>query len=357
MAARYSLAVELTAHCNQKCTYCYNAWRDDNGADLAGERGARLLARVARVLDAIAFDHVTLTGGEPFSSADVWALLDLLAARDLPVQLISNGGLIDGPVAERLAGYRPRFVQLTLDGPDAALHEAHVGKGHYERTLRGARALVEAGVTLVGCVVITRANAARVGEILERWRELGARHVALSRFSPAGYAARHAAALLPTRSDLLVAFGQAAAFGRAHSIALSATMPIPPCVLDPADYAPVSFGHCPIGTDMQELALGPDGRLRNCTLHEQPIDPADVIDADVAALLESPEVREYRRRTPDFCRGCLHESTCGGGCGASAIALLGDHARRLPDPVVWQHVDEAFGARLRDGRRRLEVIA
>jgi radical SAM protein with 4Fe4S-binding SPASM domain len=356
---RYSLAVELTAHCNQKCTYCYNAWREDNGAELAGERGERLLSRVARVVEAIAFDHVTITGGEPFSSADVWPLLDLLKARDLEAQIISNGGLIDASVAERLAGYRVRFVQLTLDGPDAELHEAHVGKGHFARTLRGARALVEARVPLVGCVVITRANAASVGAILTRWHDLGARHMALSRFSPAGYATRHAATLLPSRSDLVVAFGQAAAFGRAHpKVVLSATMPVPPCVLEPADYAPVTFGHCPIGTEMQELALGPDGRLRHCTLHEEPIDATDVLEADVAALVASPRLRDYRRRTPEFCRGCLHEQTCGGGCGASAIAMLGDHDQRLPDPIVWQHVDDAFGERLRhEGRRHLEVIA
>ena len=133
-------------------------------------------------------------------------------------------------------------------------------------------------------------------------------------------------------------------------------MPIPPCVLEPADYAPVTFGFCPVGTEMQELALGPDGRLRNCTLHEQPIGPADVLDADVARMLESPRVTEYRKQTPAFCRGCIHEETCGGGCGAAAIALLGDHPRRLPDPVVWQHVDDDFAERLRR-RRHLEVIA
>ena len=27
----YAIAIEVTAHCQQKCDYCYNAWRGDNG--------------------------------------------------------------------------------------------------------------------------------------------------------------------------------------------------------------------------------------------------------------------------------------------------------------------------------------
>ena len=30
----HSLAIELTAFCNQRCDYCYNAWREDGGASL-----------------------------------------------------------------------------------------------------------------------------------------------------------------------------------------------------------------------------------------------------------------------------------------------------------------------------------
>ena len=49
-----------------------------------------------------------------------------------------------------------------------------------------------------------------------------------------------------------------------------------------------------------------------------------------------------------------------GGCGAAAEWVLG-HARRFPDPVVFQHVDDEFSARLEAERadpkkRRLEVV-
>jgi MoaA/NifB/PqqE/SkfB family radical SAM enzyme len=48
-----SIAIELTASCNQKCDYCYNEWREDGGKTLHGgcssdEQGRRSMARVER---------------------------------------------------------------------------------------------------------------------------------------------------------------------------------------------------------------------------------------------------------------------------------------------------------------------
>jgi len=267
----HSIAIELTAYCNQKCTYCYNPWREDNGDSLDETSGEQLLARCDKLLRAFEIDHVTITGGEPFSRTVLWPLLDRFAEADVGVQIISNGGLVTQRVAGRLAPYGVRYVQITLNGPEAALHEAHVGEGHFDKTIRGIEALREAGVPVVGCVVVTRKNAPVLDAILARFAALDVRQIALSRFSPAGYAVDHAAALLPSRGDLIEAFDQALPWARDRGMFISCTMPVPPCMLEVADYAPMQFGHCPIGTSMQELALGPDGKLKNCTLHDTAI--------------------------------------------------------------------------------------
>lgn len=358
----YSVAIELTPHCNQKCDYCYNAWREDNGTGLRQPTTDSLLGRVAKLLDAIEVERVTLTGGEPFTRHDLFEVLDLLRERRTPVQMISNGGVVTDALAARLAPYNVSYVQITLNGPDAELHEDHVGKGHFEKTLAGIRSLRAHGVTVVGCVVVTRKNAHRLGEILELWGSLGVTHIALSRFSPAGYAVDHVAALLPGRSDLIAAFDQALPFARDRGFSISVTMPVPPCAIDNDAYAPLRFGFCPIGTAVQEFALGPDGRLRNCTLHGTPLDDRDILDpaVDVREVLKSPVVTEYRKQLPSFCEGCLHADSCGGGCGAAAFWVLGS-ARAFPDPVLWQHVDDDFGAHLQrlrsDGKRHLATIA
>ena len=364
-----AIAVELTAHCNQKCDYCYNDWRDDDGASLTGTGGEAVVARVRKLLDALDIDHFTLTGGEPMSRPELWPLLDLLRERKVGVQMISNGGLVTSAVAARLAGYDLRYVQITLNGADAELHGAHVGgEGHFDKTLRGIRLLRDAGVPVVGCVVVTRKNARHLGAILELWHELGVRHIALSRFSPAGYARSYVAELLPSRADLIEGFEQAVPYGRDRDMRLTCTMPVPPCVLEWKDYAPIEFGVCAIDTSMQELALGPDGKLRNCTLHATAIGGvSDILDpsVDLAALLGAPEIKDYKKTLPAFCEGCLHANTCGGGCGAASEWVLG--SRGLPDPFLWQHVDDDFGealerdragggAPLAEGKRRLEVI-
>ena len=360
-----SLALEVTAHCQQKCGYCYNAWREDNGQGVDPAPGKRLLARVTKLLDALDVDHVTVTGGEPFARKDVFELFDLLRSRGVGIQIISNGGLVDDALAARLAPYRVSYVQITLDGPTPELHEEHVGSGHFEPTLAGIRALRAHGVPVVGCMVVTRKNAHHVGETLALFESLGVKSLALSRFSPAGYAAKQVAELLPSRSDLLVAFRQAIPFAKG-GMRITCTMPVPPCTVETEELAPLQFGTCAIGTSMQELALGPDGRLRHCTLHAGRLGgDRDVLDEDVdpAAIVTGSEIRDYKKTLPSFCEGCLHASTCGGGCGAASEWVLG--SRALPDPLVWQHVDDDFAARLArareeraaSGRRHLEVIA
>lgn len=363
----YSVAVEVTAHCQQKCAYCYNAWREDNGAGMEAGSAKKLRARVEKLLASVDLDHVTITGGEPFARRDLFELLDLVKASGVGIQIISNGGLVDDAVAQRLAPYGVSYVQVTLDGPTAELHDEHVGgEGHFAKTIAGIAALRRAGVPVVGCTVVTRKNAAYVAEILALFHSLGVRHIALSRFSPAGYAARHAAELLPSRDDLLVALRHAIPFAkgeRGEPMRVTCTMPVPPCAVEVEELAPLQFGVCAIGTSAQEFALGPDGRLRHCTLHGSGLGgDKDVLDpeVDIAAIVGGAEVKDYKRVLPDFCVGCSHASTCGGGCGAASEWVLG--SRKLPDPFVWQHVDEGFGERLARERavapkRRLEVIA
>lgn len=340
---RYALAIELTAFCNQKCGYCYNDFREDPGTVGSLPR-EELLGLVERALTEVDFEHVTLTGGEPFARPEVFDILEIVKRHGRSAIIISNGGLVTAAHAERLASLPVHFVQITLNGPTADLHEEHVGPGHFEPTLAGIRALRERGVGVAGSIVVTRKNARAVAETLAVFRDLGVTEVALSRYSPAGYAAGQVAELLPSRTDLLAALRQAEPFGAA-GMRLQVTLPVPPCVVDTADFPHITFSSCPIGTEAQELALGPRGELRNCTLHTEVL--GDARARSFADLVTSDPVAHYRDVTPEFCAPCPLKASCIGGCGAAAVAIFG---RREVDPFVAQHVDDAFAAQLKAAR-------
>lgn len=350
---RYALAIELTSHCNQRCSYCYNDWRADNGRSVGALAGADLLALIDRALSEVEFDHVTLTGGEPLARNDFFAMMDVCRARETDVFIISNGGLVSEAIAERLAGYSLRGIQITLNSTQPEDHDALVGGRHFAATIAGVQALVSQGVPVMGSIVVNRKNARIVGEILDLWRSLGVTSIALSRFSPAGYAAQHVAELLPSRSDMIAALEAAEQRGRDHEMDLQVTLPVPACVIEHADYPHVSFGGCPIGTQMQEFALGPRGELRSCTLHTESL--GDAKTTSLAELVDSPAVTAYRDVTPEFCAPCPLRESCLGGCGAAAASVLGDP--RGLDPFVAQHVDDAFAASLARARTRLPVVA
>ncbi len=330
----HSIALELTGFCNQTCSYCYNAFRDDGGAAVGSADAVTLLARLDRILDAVDLEHVTLTGGEPLASHDLFAVLDGLRRRGVRAQMISNAALVTDAIATRLARYRLMSVLVTLNGPRAEMHDPVVeGAGHFERTVSGIRALVAHRVPVQGSIVITRGNATVVGDTIALFASLGVRGVALSRFSPAGYAVQHARALMPSPADILVALAQAAPFVESHAMQLYATMPLPACVVPVERFPSIEMNQCPIGTARQEFALGPRGEIRHCALHVDPL-AGDVLDpsVDLAALFAPGDPHGHHAMLPAACEGCAHAPTCRGGCGAAAWWVHGDRSTR--DPFV-----------------------
>lgn len=341
-----ALALELTYACNQACAYCYNPTR---GSALSPPKTAAasepavelLLRRLQRLFAAWNVSIVTVTGGEPLNHSALFPLLDAIASRGKPIQLITNGTLVTDHLAKRLATYGLAAVQITLNGPTRELHREHVGRDSFNDAIRGASALVAQGVPVTGCVVVTRQNAARVAEIIQLWQGIGAKQIALSRFSPAGTSLGRMQSWLPRRQDLVTAFEQAHPFARA-GLPISCTVPVPACLLDQSLFAPIQFGQCAIGSPYQEFALGPDGALRLCTLHAGRLAGGrDVLDEDwdLSTVMSSPEVAGYRCQLPEFCQGCAVAPSCLGGCGASAI-YRGDGTPRALDPLIQQYFSE-----------------
>jgi MoaA/NifB/PqqE/SkfB family radical SAM enzyme len=226
--------------CNQNCSFCH-ARRPRE------ERGFVTRAR-DRISEAAA-DEIVLTGGEPTMRRDLAALIaHARASGAARVALETNAALIDGPMARafREAGLDRALVHLPRFGPE--LDELTRDPGGFEATLRGARALADAGVSIEASAPVVRSTARFVAEL------------------PAAVAAHGFAALelgvpaaSPDPSELLGLAEAAAIVARAEANArtvglvlrVSMDAPLPPCTFErPARVAHL-FSLTPGGRDRE----------------------------------------------------------------------------------------------------------
>ena len=122
-------------HCNLHCDYC--CVRSSPTARRR-ELGVERVRHIAREAPPLGVRELFVTGGEPFLLDDIDDIVIALAEA-APVTLLTNGMLLRGP---RLAALKrlPRdrvTLQISLDSPDPLLHDAHRGRGAWQRALEG----------------------------------------------------------------------------------------------------------------------------------------------------------------------------------------------------------------------------
>jgi len=335
MLKLHSIAIELTPRCNQRCVYCYNAWRGGDitaGQELSGEVIRRL---VDRILADAELEQITLSGGEPFLRTDIFDIIDHINARGLSVALISNEGLIGERCAEMLATRDVAYVQVTLAGPDADMHDSLCGAGAFDAVMRAITTLGSANVSVGGSLLCTHKNSGAALATLSLMYDAGVRsHFAFNRFNPSGHAVSHMRDLMPTRSDVLSAIQAADQFAKDRGLTIHCTMPIPHCMVSEEDYPNISFGQCSAGSDHAEYAVDSWGRLKLCPLQKQSI--GSLLETSLSDLLATGAAERFRSAIPEFCESCPQRAGCLGGCGAAAEWIFGQ-ADEL-DPFLAQHV-------------------
>ena len=156
--------------CNLSCTYCVA-----RSSPRAERRGLSMPVYRRLIDEALETDvrEVFLTGGEPFLLPDIGERLNYAAAR-LRTTVLSNAMLYQGRRREALEGIsRAVTFQVSLDGADAATHDAYRGAGSWEKTLAGIGTLQTLGFPLVIGSTETPVNSGRLDDLREFVARLG----------------------------------------------------------------------------------------------------------------------------------------------------------------------------------------
>lgn len=151
-------------HCNLACDYCVVA-----SSPRADPRSLGLERFCALADEAVAegFEELYVTGGEPFIDPDIVTMLQYASER-LATVVLTNAMLFTSRRAgelARLGGCERLVLQTSLDGADAATHDAWRGQGSWHKTLDGVAKAHALGLRVRVAMTETPANHGRIDEL------------------------------------------------------------------------------------------------------------------------------------------------------------------------------------------------
>jgi radical SAM protein with 4Fe4S-binding SPASM domain len=194
------IAWETTRRCPLHCRHCRGGARDEYyDGELSTEECLAVIDSIASFSSPI----LILTGGEPMAREDIYTLARYATDAGLRVVMAPCGLLITSETAEQLKTAGVQAISISIDGATPASHDAFRGVvGAYERTLRGLRHAIEAGIPFQINTTVTKDNVADLPAIHAMAASLGADKFDLFFLVPTGRGeALSGLALSPTEAE------------------------------------------------------------------------------------------------------------------------------------------------------------
>lgn len=350
-----SLDLEITSRCNQRCKYCYYFENEAvEYVDLPTEEWLNFIDELGQS----AVMNVTLQGGEPFMRKDIMALIERIVSNRMRFSILTNGTLVTQDLASFIAATgRCDLIQISLDGANAAVHDANRGKGSFEGALKGLHILQQFDLPIGVRVTITSHNVHQ----LDKTAKFLLEDLRLSSFgtNSAGYFGvchQHASELMLSVKERTVAMETLARLSKQYNSRITATA------------GPLSEYHfwrrMEKARSERELPFPNGGYLTACGCHTNSLavraDGAYIpcvmlahvelgrINHDplIKVWKDSSELNKLRTRQfiPltdfSFCSDCSYIPYCTGNCPGLAYNLIGEINHPSPNACLKMFIND-----------------
>lgn len=165
----------LTQGCNLACRHCWLSPKLDPKGDKYPVLPVELFETAIREAKPLGLSGVKLTGGEPLLHPEFTRLLEIVRREELGLTIETNGLLCTPEVAAEIARSPRRFVSVSMDGTDAATHDAIRGvSGSFEAARQAVRNLAAAKMSPQVIMTVMRCNAGQIEAMVRMAEDLGA---------------------------------------------------------------------------------------------------------------------------------------------------------------------------------------
>lgn len=332
------IAWEVTRSCNLACRHCRaEAHPEPYPGELDTVEAKALIDTFPQVGNPI----IIFTGGDPMLRPDVYELAAYAKERGLRCVMSPNGTLITPEKARRIAEAGIQRCSISIDGPDAASHDAFRGMpGAFSAALRGIEDLKRAGVAFQINTTVTKSNLEDFKKIFDLCERVGAAAWHIFLLVPMGRASDLEEEVITAQEyeDVLHWFYDFRKTTRMH---LKAT-----CA--PQYYRILRQRARAEGVPVTPAIFGMDAMTRGCLggtgfcfiSHVGQVQPCGYLTLDCGNVRETPFPEIWRHAKPFLqfrdqanykgkCGVCEFHNVCG-GCRARAWSMHGDYLEEEP---------------------------
>jgi radical SAM protein with 4Fe4S-binding SPASM domain len=326
----------ITDRCNLRCAHCYQDTY--NSEDLSYSQLLGIFEQYKGLIKQLNCEspfpvhgHMTITGGEPFIRKD---FLDLLEGihdnkEHIGFAILTNGILIDAPMASKLRELNASFVQVSIEG-SRDTNDTIRGPGAFERTVSALRHLVRERVHTFISFTAHQKNFFDFPAVARLGLQLEVTRVWSDRLIPWG----NGSAL----ESLMLSPDQTRRFFKimhtAHGEALRSF-----CRTEIAMHRALQFllaggtpYHCGAGHTL--ITVQPNGDLYPC--RRMPVRIGNLLEDSLVELYyKNSYLRALRDpiRISKGCEQCSFSKKCRGGLKCLSYAITGDPF--TADPGCW----------------------
>lgn len=279
------LQFELTGACNLKCKQCYN----DSGkktTSMTPEHWKEFSNKVADDLFS-----VTLSGGEPLLLGEqLFELMDIFAASNTWINIISNGFFIDRETARRLSKYALGWVEISIDSPHEEYHDYLRGvQGSWRKAVLAASYLASYNVPVFVGTCVTPKTLSDLDAMVKLAQEIGVRGLTLTKIFVSGRAYSHEKELILSEEETNKFIAKATKLKKATKdiIINFTTQTVQEALQDDTGT-----------TNYQVPIIRPDAKMRLSCF--EPIVVGDVLKEDILTLWERyKQIRAVLKSAPE----------------------------------------------------------
>lgn len=355
MRSPRSLIIEITARCNLRCRYCYFF---NNSAVEYRDLPADEWLKFFDELGSLGVMRVTLAGGEPFIREDLPELLDGIVRNRMRFSLLSNGGLITDEIAAYMAKTgRCEYVQVSIDGSCADVHDSCRGKGSFDGAIRGLRILQHHELAPAVRVTIHKKNVYDLENIAHfLLDEVGLPDFSINSAGYIGSCCMNADDLLLNMEERKEAMVTLLRLAETYKGRISATAgPLTDGRMwrrmedarvnnSPAFFNGGRLTGC--GCPSSKISVRADGAIVPCNMLNH-MELGRVNSDSLAEIWNNSKVLNKlrnRHKIPltrfEYCAGCSYIPYCTGNCPGLAYTLTGKVDHPSPDACLRRYLEE-----------------